>query len=38
MMGAITSSFLKNNLIFNVVDYGLVTKSLGDWCTFEEMA
>ncbi len=36
-MGAITI-FEKNNLIFNVVDYGLVTKSLGDGCTYEEVA
>ncbi len=36
MMGAITI-FENNNLIFNVVDYGLVTKSLGDGGTFEEV-
>jgi hypothetical protein len=37
MMGAITI-FEKNNLIFNILDYGLVTKSLGAECTFEEGA
>jgi len=36
MTGAITIfEFLKK---FNVVDYGLVTESLGDGCTFEEVA
>ncbi len=28
----------KHKLIFNIVDYGLVTKSLGAGCTFEEVA
>jgi hypothetical protein len=37
MMGAITI-FEKNNFIFHIVDYGLVTKSLGAGCTFEEVA
>jgi hypothetical protein len=37
MMSAITI-FEKNNLILNIVDYGLVTKSLGAGCTFEEVA
>jgi hypothetical protein len=37
MMGAITS-FGKNSFIFNFVDYGLVTKSFGARCTFEEVA
>jgi hypothetical protein len=36
MMGAITI-FEKNNFIFNIVNYGLVTKSLGAGCTFEEV-
>jgi hypothetical protein len=36
MMGAI-SSFEKNYLIFNIVDYRLLTKSLGPGCTFEEV-
>jgi acyl CoA:acetate/3-ketoacid CoA transferase beta subunit len=37
MMGAITI-FGKNNCIFNIVNYGLVTKSLGAGCTFEDVA
>jgi hypothetical protein len=37
MMSAITI-FGKNSFIFNFVDYGLVTKSLGAaGCTFEEV-
>ncbi len=37
MMGAIIM-FGKNNFILNFVGYGLVTKSLGVGCTFEEVA
>ncbi len=37
MMGAIII-FEKNIFIFNIVDYGLVTKSLGARCTFEVVA
>jgi hypothetical protein len=37
MMGAITI-FGKKNLIFKIVNYGLVIKSLGHGCTFEEVA
>jgi hypothetical protein len=37
MMGAIIM-FGKNNIILNFVGYGLVTKSLGVGCTFEEVA
>ncbi len=37
MMGAITM-FEKSNFIFNFVDCGFVTKSLGVGCTFEEVA
>ncbi len=36
MMGAITI-IGKNSFIFSFVDYGLVTKSLGARCTFEEV-
>jgi hypothetical protein len=36
-MGAITI-FGKNSFIFSFVDYGLVKKSLGASCTFEEVA
>jgi hypothetical protein len=35
MMGATTIFEFKKKI--NVVDYGLVTKSLGDGCTFEEV-
>jgi hypothetical protein len=37
MMGAI-NIFEKNNFKFNIVVFGLFTKSLGAGCTFEEMA
>jgi hypothetical protein len=37
MMVAITI-FEKNNFIFHIVNYGLVTKSIGAGCTFEEVA
>jgi hypothetical protein len=37
MMGAIIM-FGKNNFTWNFVGYGLVTKSLGVGCTFEEVA
>ncbi len=37
MMGVIIM-FGKSNFILNFVGYGLVTKSLGVGCTFEEVA
>jgi len=37
MMGAITI-FRKNSFRFSFVDYGLMTKSFGARCTFEEVA
>jgi hypothetical protein len=37
MIGAIPI-FGKNSFIFSFVDYGLMTKSLGARCTFEEVA
>jgi hypothetical protein len=37
MMGALTI-FGKGGFIFSFVSYGLVTKSLGAGCTFEEVA
>jgi hypothetical protein len=37
MMNAITI-FEENSFIFSFVGYGLVTKSFGTGCTFEEVA
>jgi hypothetical protein len=37
MMSALTIFFGEDSFIFNFVNYGLVTTSLGVGCTFEEV-